>query len=170
VALAGIGPNTPDPAGGRIVRDAAGRPTGVLIDRAMEPLLAAVPRPGPQDLERLLLAGLRELASLGLTCVHDAGVEPAVLDAYARLAAGGRLPVRVRAVIDGQVASGRLAAELARWRAWPGEGRLELGTVKLLADGALGSRGAALLDDYADDPGNRGLLLLEPAALAERVF
>jgi predicted amidohydrolase YtcJ len=169
LALAGIGAGTPDPAGGRIVRDAAGGPTGVLVDNAMEPLLASIPRPGPRELEELLLAGLRELASLGLTGAHDAGVEPDALDAYARLAAAGRLPLRIRAMIDGQVPPERLRSELERWRGQPDHERLEVRTVKLFADGALGSRGAALLDDYADDPGNRGLLLLEAQALAERV-
>ena len=166
---AGIGPGTPDPPGGRIERGGDGRPAGVLLDTAMEPLLAILPRPGPAELEESLLAALRELASLGLTSVHDAGVEPDVLDAYARLAARGRLPMRVHAMLDGQVELARLEGELARWRGRREAGRLEVRTVKIYADGALGSRGAALLDDYADDPGNRGLLLLEPAALAERV-
>jgi len=169
LARAGIGPATLDPPGGRILRDAGGRPTGVLLDTAMDPLLAVLPRPGPRELEEALLAALRELASLGLTGVHDAGVEPDVLDAYARLAAGNRLPLRVHAMIDGQVGPARLDVELARWRGWREADRFEVRAVKLYADGALGSRGAALLDDYADEAGNRGLLLLEPAALAERV-
>lgn len=169
LVLAGIGPVTPDPPGGKIHRDAAGLPGGVLLDAAMDPLLEAIPRPGPRELEDSILTALRELATLGLTSVHDAGVEPGTLDAYARLAAGGRLPVRVHAMIDGQVAPARLAGELARWRGRRETGRLEVHAVKLYADGALGSRGAALLDDYSDDPGNRGLLLLEPASLAERI-
>ena len=169
LALAGIGPQSTDPPGGRILRDAGGGLTGVLLDAAMERVLAAMPRPGAGELENGLLAALRELAVMGLTAVHDAGVDAETLDAYARLAAEGRLPIRVYAMLDGQVPAARLGEEMARWRGRGSMGRLEVRAVKLFADGALGSRGAALLDDYADDPGNRGLLLLEPEELRARV-
>ncbi|MFY3745293.1 amidohydrolase [Anaeromyxobacter sp. Red801] len=170
LAAAGIGPSTADPPGGRIVRDAAGLPTGVLVDAAMDLVTARLPRPGPEELEELLLAGLDELAALGLTGVHDAGVEPDVLDAYRRLAGAGRLPLRVYAMIDGLAPRPVLEAELERWRGTPElGGRLEVRAVKLFADGALGSRGAALLEDYADDPGNRGLLLTAPDELRARL-
>ena len=169
LALSGLAAETATPPGGRLLRDEKGRLTGVLIDRAMDPVLRAMPRPGPRELEEGLLSALRELASLGLTTVHDAGVEPEALDAYARLAEEGRLPIRVYAMIDGQSAPGGFDAELARWRGRPRLGRLEVRAVKMLADGALGSRGAALLEEYADDPGNRGLLLLDAATLEERI-
>jgi len=169
LALSGLADGTSDPAGGRLLRDARGRLTGVLIDAAMDPVLKALPRPGPRELEEGLLAALRELASLGLTTVHDAGVEPEVLDAYARLAEEGRLPIRVYAMLDGQATPEVLSAELVRWSGRPRIGRLEVRAVKMFADGALGSRGAALLDEYADDPGNRGLLLLDGDSLRERV-
>jgi len=169
LAAAGIGPGTPDPAGGRIVRDAQGRPTGVLVDTAMEPVAQLLPRPGPAELEALLLEGLAALAALGLTTVHDAGVEPDALLAYRRLAEAGRLPLRVHAMLDGQAPLQALREELERWRGFRTRGALTVGTVKVFADGALGSRGAAMLDDYADEPGNRGLMLLDPGALRERI-
>ncbi len=166
---AGIGPGTPDPPGGRIHRDAAGRPTGVLVDAAMELVLERLPRPGALELEEGLRAGLAELAALGLTGVHDAGVEPDVLDAYRRLAEADRLPLRVYALIDGQAPWPVVEAELARWGPGSAVGLLAVRGVKLYADGALGSRGAALLEDYADERGNRGLLLTPPEELRARV-
>ncbi|WP_242393898.1 amidohydrolase [Anaeromyxobacter oryzisoli] len=167
---AGIAPGTPDPPGGRIGRDAAGRPDGILIDAAMDLVRARLPRPAPAELEEGLLAGLRAVAALGLTSVHDAGCAPEVLDAYGRLAAADRLPVRVYAMIDGMVPLPALEREMSRWRAAPATGLLEIRGVKLYADGALGSRGAALLEDYSDDPGNRGLLVSTPEALREKVL
>ncbi len=169
LAAAGIGPETPDPPGGKILRGAGGRPSGVLVDAAQDLVLSRIPAPSPAEIEEEILAGLRELASLGLTAVHDAGVPPAALDVYRRLAAEDRLPVRVYAMIDGQVPLPALEAELARWRGTAVAGRLTVRSVKLYADGALGSRGAALFDDYADDPGNRGLLLTPPDALRAKV-
>ena len=167
--LAGIGPNTADPPGGRILRDAQGRPTGTLVDAAQDLVHARIPHPTGRELERLILTALGDLVRLGLTAVHDAGCTSSVVRAYARLAAADRLPMRVYAMIDGNQSAGSLAAELARWSSEPDIGRLEIRAVKLFADGALGSRGAALLDGYADDPGNRGLFLLSPKELRERV-
>jgi hypothetical protein len=169
LALAGIGRDTPDPPGGRILRAADGSPTGVLVDAAQQLVLARLPPPTPAQIEEELLDGLRALAALGLTEVHDAGVGPAVLDAYRRLADEDRLPLRVYAMIDGEVSLPELAAEIARWRGRGEGGRLTVRAVKLYADGALGSRGAALHEDYADEPGNRGLLLWAPALLREKV-
>lgn len=169
LAAAGIGPDTPDPPGGRILRGPGGEPTGVVLDAALERVLAAVPRPGPEELEAGLLEGLGGLAALGLTGVHDAGCAPEHLDAYRRLAAAGRLPIRVYAMIDGSGPADALEEALRRARPEPESGLLTVRAVKLFADGALGSRGAALLEDYADDPGNRGLLLLEPPALLARL-
>ncbi|MFT3916175.1 MAG: amidohydrolase [Anaeromyxobacteraceae bacterium] len=170
LAAAGIGKGTPDPEGGKLLRDQDGNPTGVLVDEAMKLLETRIPAPTPAELEAGLLAGLRELASLGLTGAHDAGVGPAALDAYRRLAREGRLPIRVYAMIDGEVPVPALERELARQKAEGAEvGRLTVRAVKLYADGALGSRGAALREAYSDDPGNRGLLVTPPEVLRAKV-
>jgi predicted amidohydrolase YtcJ len=169
LALAGIGLDTPDPPGGKIHRDHARRPTGILVDAAMDLVLSRLPRPTAAELEEGILAGLQELAALGLTGVHDAGVEPDALEVYRRLADGGRLPLRVYAMIDGQPPLPALEAELARWGPRPDIGLLTVRAVKIYADGALGSRGAALLEDYADEPGNRGLFLTPPEELRAKV-
>ncbi len=169
LAAAGIGPGTADPPGGRIVRGSGGAPSGVLVDAAQDLVLRAIPRHTAAEIEEALLLGLGELVSLGLTAVHDAGVGPAALDVYRRLASEDRLPVRVYAMIDGQVPLPEIHAETARWKETPEVGRLTVRAVKVHADGALGSRGAALFEDYADDPGNRGLLVTPPDVLRAKV-
>lgn len=167
--LAGIGPGTADPPGGRIARDDRGRPTGLLFDAAQDLVLSRLPHPSAHEVERLLVAGLRDLARLGLTAVHDAGCTSSVLRSYARLADADALPLRVYAMIDGGQPEGALRAELARWSVTPAIARLDVRAVKLFADGALGSRGAALLDGYADEPGHRGLFVTPPEALRARI-
>ena len=169
LALAGIGPGTPDPPGGRIARDARGAPTGLLVDRARDLVLRLVPAPSRADLEEAILRSAATLVRAGVTSVHDAGVPAEALPALRRLAAEDLLPLRVYGMLDGTGDPGRLRAEMEGWLAAPEVGRLAVRAVKLFADGALGSRGAALLEPYADDPENAGLLLLEPGDLRERI-
>src|SRR3954470_3314424 len=164
---AGIGASTADPPGGRILHLADGSPSGVLIDTAMDLVRRAFPRPAADETEDLLLRSLRALAAAGLTAVHDAPAGPEALAAYARLAERDALPVRIYAMIDGQ---GRdLDDQLRAFRARPSSDMLSVRSVKLFADGALGSRGAALFDSYEDDTGNTGLWLLDPAELDSRI-
>ena len=150
------------PDGGRIER-AGGRPTGVFVDAAMSLVHAVVPAPDAayrrQALEKASQAAVRN----GLTGVHDMGVSREDLALMKQFADEGRLPLRIDAYADGDDAA--LADLCAGGLYRHAGGRLQMRGVKLYADGALGSRGAALLEDYSDDPGNRGLLVTEPAAL-----
>jgi predicted amidohydrolase YtcJ len=161
---AGISRDTPDPEGGRILKDARGEPTGVLVDNAMDVVAAAIPPPTRDQLETRLRAALERCAQVGLTGVHDAGMD---LDAFRLLQewdAAGTLPVRVYAMAAGQ--GDERHAYLAQG---PWQGRmLAMRSVKFLADGALGSRGAALHEDYCDEAGQRGLLLMSPEELEAR--
>jgi hypothetical protein len=168
LARAGIGRDTPDPPGGRILRDETGGPSGVLVDAARDAVLRAIGPPSPEAVDEALRLGLSELRRLGLTGAHDAGATPGLLAGYRRLAAAGALPVRVYAMVDGQAPLDELLRRIAA-RGAAEEGLLTVRAVKLFADGALGSRGAALLEPYADAPGERGLLLLEPGELRERL-
>lgn len=148
------------PDGGRIVRDAAGRATGVFVDGAMALVDAVQPALDDATIERALQLGMHDAVASGLTGVHDAGIPLAQLRAYQRLADRGALPLRITAMADGD-------AEALAWLCDNGlyrhpSHRLQMRTVKLYIDGALGSRGAALLEDYSDDHGNRGLLLMTP--------
>lgn len=145
------------PEGGRILRDADGRATGVFIDTAMALVDAAMPEPDRALRRRALELALHEAARLGLTGVHDAGVDLDTLALMRELADAGRLPIRIYAMADGDGPTLDWLCDNGRY-AHP-SGRLQMRAVKLYMDGALGSRGAALLRDYADEPGNRGLLV-----------
>jgi len=166
LALAGIGTATPDPPGGRILRDpATGEPTGVLIDAAMDLLAPRLPPPTRAERREALVRAMEACLAAGLTSVHDAGVDAATVDIYRELADEGSLRLRVYAMLEGS--PDVIAATGFRTGPVVGHGgrRLTVRAVKVYADGALGSRGAAPLRDYEDEPGNRGLLQAEPAAL-----
>ena len=164
LAMAGIAKSTADPAGGKIVRDAEGNATGILVDRAMGLVGAKIPRAGYAQIKRQLELAAKECARLGLTGVHDAGVGADVLRAYRELIAEGKLPVRIYAMIGG---------DGALWREYLAKGPevgefLTVRAIKLMGDGALGSRGAALWQPYTDDKQNTGLLVT-PKEVIERV-
>lgn len=158
LTLAGIDADTPDPEGGQIVRDAAGRATGVLIDNAMDAVFAALPQATVDSTAVDQLRALHDVAAQGLTGVHDAGVSAVEVAALEQLAQHGQLPVRVYAMLD--VLDAANDHYLQRGPTAMSDRRLVIRSVKISADGALGSRGAALFDDYSDSPGHRGLLLL----------
>jgi predicted amidohydrolase YtcJ len=152
------------PEGGRILRE-GDTPTGVLIDTAMALVDAVVPVPTDATRELALRRALAESVRFGLTGVHDMGVSLDDLALFRRLADAGELPLRVTAYADGDGAA--LTALCAFGPLQHRSGRLQMRGVKLYADGALGSRGAALLADYHDEPGHRGLLVTSPQALEE---
>ncbi len=164
---AGISASTPDPEGGRVLRRPDGSPSGVLVDNAMELVTRVLPPPSAADRERWLVKGAAACAAAGLTEVHDAsGYDAATIAILDALARGGRLPIRVYATVS--PAASELAAFLSRGPRIGGGGDfLTVRAVKAYADGALGSRGAALLSDYSDEPGRRGLDVTSPDRLAE---
>jgi predicted amidohydrolase YtcJ len=162
--LAGIGADTPDPAGGEIIRDEGGQPTGVLVDNAIDLVARLIPPAGREERAAALIEGARLCAEAGLTGVHDAGVSPADAALIVELAAAGKLPLRVYVMLAGS--PGRLEPWFAQGpRTGLGGGLVDVRAVKLMGDGALGSRGAWLLGDYADRPGHRGAAVTSPAAL-----
>jgi len=147
--------STEPPAAGEIVTE-GGEPTGILLNRATELLLDAVPDPNLEERKRRLRVGLEEMARSGYVSVHEAGIDARWLEAYEALDAEDGLPLRVYVML-----SARDTALLAAWlergpRTDPTE-RLRVRSVKAFYDGALGSRGARLLEDYADRPGHRGV-------------
>ncbi len=155
------------PDGGRILRDGDGRATGVFIDDAMFLVERARPPLQAAAVEQALSLGMQAAARHGLTGVHDAGVDLNTLRAYQRLADRKQLPLRITAFAAGD---GDALEALCRDGLYQHpSGRLKMRTVKLYADGALGSRGAALLQDYSDDHGNRGLLRMSPEAMAKAI-
>ena len=153
---AGINERTVSPEGGRIEIDADGQPTGLLLDRATALLTEAIPQPSIAQLEQRFLLGFAEMARSGYTMVHEAGLDSRELQALENLAADGRLPLRVYAML-----SARDPELLRRWQRWgpdtDGNDKLITRSVKAFYDGALGSRGARLLEDYSDLPEHRGV-------------
>ncbi|MCB9897529.1 MAG: amidohydrolase [Planctomycetes bacterium] len=162
---AGVTRDTPAPSGGRILHDADGEPTGVFVDDAMDLLRAVVPPTDPSELATRIQAAIGVLHRFGVTGIHDAGVPWSTIELYAALDRAGRFPLRDHVM----VAAADPVLQLAPARSGlptsdlTGSGHLAVRAIKLSVDGALGSRGAALLSDYSDDPGNRGLLTASAA-------
>ena len=163
LALAGIGPQTPDPEGGRILKDTSGRPNGILLDAAMDLVTKHLPLPTDSEVEAQLKAGLLSLRADGFTAVADMGVDRRGLAAYRRLAEAGTLPIRVFAYLahDHEL----MLRELRPGRRKP-LSFFQVQGVKFYLDGALGSRGARLLAPYADEPATSGLWVSDPAKVA----
>lgn len=164
LTAAGITDQTPDPEGGRILRDARGHATGVLIDTAMNLVTRNIPAPTLATRQETLRQGLLALRDLGFASVADMGVDGETLQAYRRLHTAGRLPIRVFAYVEDDPAL--VAKALARPRSRD-LSFFQVQGVKVLLDGALGSRGARMLAPYADEPGSLGLWTSTPARLAE---
>ncbi|MFQ5791157.1 MAG: amidohydrolase [Acidobacteriota bacterium] len=153
--LAGITRDTLSPEGGEIVKDGNGNPTGILLNRAGSLLMSAIPEPTDEQFKSYVLAGLETMAKDGYVAVHEAGAASRHMKAFEALEAEGKLPVRVYAMLS--------ARDEDLCRAWlekgpdTDDGMLTTRSVKAYYDGALGSRGARLLEDYSDRPGHRGV-------------
>ena len=158
---------TADPDGGRIERGEGNAPSGVFVDRAMSLVGRAIPSPSREETRAAVEAAIKEVNRWGLTGVHDAGVGRGTIDVYEEIAKAGRFDLRdyVMLANDDAVLDHyfRLGARSALY-----DGRLWLRAIKISADGALGSRGAALLEPYSDDPRNNGLILV-PAGRVRQV-
>jgi predicted amidohydrolase YtcJ len=155
-----------DPDGGRILRDAAGAPTGVLIDRAQGLVTRVIPEPTRAETRQGLTDAMAVMHRWGLTGMHDAGASRALIELYDEMAGAGALPLRLYVMIGDDSAA--LAHYFAKGPvAGAHDGHLWVRAVKLYADGAMGSRGAALLEPYSDDPNNLGLLLSAPAHIRD---
>jgi hypothetical protein len=149
---------TPDPDGGRVLRGANGEPTGVLVDRAQGLVGSVIPEPSRDEQRAAIVAAVKETNRWGLTGIHDAGVSRGTIELYEELARAGQFTLRDYVMVSNDSAD--VAYYLARGpRSGLYDGHLWIRSIKVYADGALGSRGAALLEPYADDPGNTGLVI-----------
>ncbi len=162
--LAGIHRGTQDPPGGAFLRAPDSAPTGILIDTAMTFVQRLLPSPSDEELQSDLSRGLQACAQVGLTGVHEMGTTPAMFAALARLDERGELPLRVACYLLGEDAE----LEPLLLRGVQPSARLRIAGVKLYADGALGSRGAALEEPYADAPTQQGLWVTDPVTLRRR--
>jgi predicted amidohydrolase YtcJ len=157
---AGVTRDAVDPDGGRILRDASGNPTGVFIDAAMDLVENHIPPPSYETRKRRVLRAAEDIASKGLTGMHDAGAEADTIRAVKELVDEGRFPIRVQIMVGDD---DKLVGEwFARGPLIGHGGRLTVRSIKVYGDGALGSRGAAMLAPYSDDPKNTGLVIAKP--------
>jgi predicted amidohydrolase YtcJ len=157
---------TRDPDGGKIERFANGEPSGVFVDNAEGLVGRGVPQPTRDDLRDAIQRALREVNRFGLTSVHDAGVSASTIELYEELARAGQYSLRNYVMLAGE------DSVLDRFmRRGPQVGlhdnRIWIRSIKLLVDGALGSRGAALLDPYSDAPENTGLIRVQPSRIQD---
>nr|WP_189407659.1 amidohydrolase [Alteromonas halophila] len=160
LAMAGVTAETPDPEGGQIMRDASGKPTGVLIDNAMALVESQLPEETREQLSARLNAAGAHLLSEGITGMHDAGISHRVYDFYLAQTLNQRMPVRVYAMLA--ATDPKLSMMLDNGIITSPDDFLHIRSVKAYGDGALGSRGAALLEAYSDAPHQHGLLLTQP--------
>ncbi len=157
---------TVDPMGGRLLRGDNNQPTGVLVDNAETLVTRVIPPVGKDDTRKALLEAQAAMHSLGLTGVHDAGAGRAMIDLYEEMAQAGEIDLRLYAMISDD------SSDIAHYfnvgpRSSLYNSRLWVRSIKLYSDGALGSRGAALLEDYSDEPGTNGLLVSPPAHIQD---
>ncbi len=155
--VAGVTAASKAPVGGQIIKDAKGNPTGVFVDNASNVLEEKVPAPTAAEYKSALKEAIALMHRWGLTGMHDAGASRTAIDTYEELAKAKELNLRLyvmisddKAALDHYFAKGPQSALY--------DGQLWVRAVKLYADGAMGSRGAALLEPYSDDPNNSGLL------------
>ena len=160
MAAAGIADDTADVDGGKIERDENGAATGILIDNAMGQVLALVSEPSPEEIARAFVVGSRAYSARGWTGVHNMSVNPRDAQIMERLDLEGRMPLRLHNAYD------REGFEIAETRANETD-TITNRSVKLYMDGALGSRGALLIEPYSDRPNTSGLSLMEPDLLAD---
>lgn len=155
--LAEIDQNTEDPTGGRIIRNEKGEATGVFIDAAMNLIENSIPEITEEDRKEAFRLAMEEMSKHGLTSVHDAGIDQETWNLYSETADNDELITRIYAMISGTGSTFDALSENGPIESYAND-MLALRSVKLYSDGALGSRGAAMLEDYSDDTGNRGLL------------
>ncbi|MFA5908316.1 MAG: amidohydrolase [Vicinamibacterales bacterium] len=158
---AGVTRTTRDPDGGRLIRDTAGAPSGVLIDQAQRLVAGKIPDISEAQLEEQILLADAEARRLGLTMVHDAGASVREVAAYQRLIDQGKLKTRIYAMLSGSLDTLKEEFKKGPIKDY-GNRHLSVRAIKIVADGALGSRGAALLEPYTDEAKNTGLLTTPP--------
>jgi predicted amidohydrolase YtcJ len=160
---AGITENTPDPAGGEILRNPEGKISGMVTDQAQEFFNKAIPPYDAEQHARIVKLAEEEFLANGLTTIHDAGTAQEIVDVWDRLYAEGQLKVRIYVMlrVPGRPTTQELLEVSERYfqqgiRIGAHENRLTARCFKLSNDGSLGARSAWMLEDYSDRPGHRG--------------
>jgi len=165
--LAGITRDTVSPPGGEIIYDQQGEPSGILIDNAMRLMVDIIPAPNTAEIKLALDAVSQHLLSLGITSAHDAGVLSSEHKVYRQLADNGEMRVRIYGMYSST--EDDLQQVLDAGHSSDSRDMYSVRSIKIYTDGALGSRGAAMLEPYSDRPDHRGLLLTSREEL-QRLF
>jgi len=165
--LAGITRDTVSPPGGEIIYDQQGEPSGILIDNAMRLIIDIIPAPNTAEIKLALDAVSQHLLSLGITSAHDAGVLSSEHKVYRQLADNGEMQVRIYGMYSST--EDDLQQVLNAGHSSDSRDMYSVRSIKIYTDGALGSRGAAMLEPYSDRPDHRGLLLTSREEL-QRLF
>ena len=167
MALAGINEHTQSPDGGEIIRGKNGKPSGVFIDNAMDLIEKNIAPLTIEQQKSILVKAMNSLASLGLTSVHDAGIDSLNLQAFKELSAENNMPIRINAMLYLPTPDWQKTLDNGTFQT--ADHMLNFNSVKIQADGALGSRGAALIEDYSDHAGHKGLLLHDNESLSHYI-
>lgn len=167
MAIAGINKATLSPEGGEIIKDENGLPTGVFIDNAMALIDNSIAPLSIKQQKQVLIKAMDSLASYGLTSVHDAGIDTDNLNAFKELSQENAMSIRVNAML--YLPSANWQETLTKGQFRSKDDMFTFNSVKIQADGALGSRGAALIEDYSDHSGHKGLLLNTPKEFQQLV-
>lgn len=165
--ITGIDSNTPDPDGGKIFHEANGKPTGIFLDNAEKLITDHIPKYSTEKLCSIIQNAANRCAEFGLTGMGDAGIPISRIDDYKFLIDNNKMPIRINAMLSDTV-TGDINGFLQKYKIDSyGNDFLRVKSIKLYADGALGSRGAALLEPYSDDPENSGLIVTDNSHMLE---
>ncbi|HUX06216.1 MAG TPA: amidohydrolase [Acidobacteriota bacterium] len=164
--IAGVTRGTQAPPGGEIILDQRGNPTGILVDAAQGLIRRHVPPSSPERLKELAVQAVNNCLAVGLTGVHDMGGGPAQIEMYKALIEEGRFPFRVYFNLSASLSN--LDELLAQGQQNYGDGKFVVRSIKCFADGALGSRGALLLEPYSDRPDSSGLVVNSEEVLTDQ--
>lgn len=166
--LANISSATQTPEGGEIIKLSTGQPSGIFIDKAEELVRRQVPTLSQEQVNLALDKAAEHLLSLGITSAHDAGIDHTTWQVYQARAKQRTMPLRVYAMLS--ASSPKLGEMLGAGIIKDTQDQLSIRSVKIYADGALGSRGAALIGDYHDRKGHRGLMLENQSTLESLII
>lgn len=163
LAIGNIINDTVDPIGGKIIRDLSGEATGILLDEAMKLVSHHIPKSTDESKQDSIIKGCNELASKGLTEIHDMDVDPDLIPLYNKLNNEHKLPIRIQSYISAQNNE-----YIGKCNSPFRSAMYNVNGLKFYADGALGSHGAALLEPYKDLPDSTGLMLITEDELFEK--
>ncbi len=166
--IAGITAKTKSPQGGEIIKDEHGLPTGVFIDNAVDLIEIAIAKPSKAENKLALQRAMQSLASMGLTSVHDAGIAEHEFVLYKELLKDKKMTIRINGML--YLPSENWQQQLKTGPFKSMDEMFAFNSVKIQADGALGSRGASLIDDYSDHSGHKGLMLHDKTALENYIY